>query len=229
MDVQKNSLLAISFIMVFLITGYLIQRPVLAGSLEPPPDAVDASGNPVPTMHTLDQIFYGAEYLTCDAGIGFLDNSDGTVTDCTTGLVWMKDTYGINHSSWESAMTKCAELETKKGGVFDGSSPGDWRLPSTSELLSLVDLTYRKPALHNTDATKQWSEGDPFLNVMAALPPYPPKYWSSEIEQTGCDETWGCRADYLSVIEGSVGKSYLVDLTTGWDALHKVWCVRDPF
>ncbi|MEW6054835.1 MAG: hypothetical protein AB1552_13815 [Nitrospirota bacterium] len=41
---------------VIVIAFVLLPCLSIAGSLEPAPDAVDLSGNPVPTMKTLDEV-----------------------------------------------------------------------------------------------------------------------------------------------------------------------------
>ncbi len=63
----------------------------------------------------------------------FQDNSDGTVTDTVTGLVWeqVRGVDGSDPLPWQAALDYCAKLE--KGGV------NNWRLPSIRELESLVD------------------------------------------------------------------------------------------
>lgn len=70
----------------------------------------------------------------------FLDNADKTITDTATGLMWQKETHGTS-LDWEGAMLSC------EARVFpDAEIYADWRLPSRSELLSIV--TYgQSPAI----------------------------------------------------------------------------------
>ena len=99
----------------------------------------------------------------------FADNGDGTITDNVTGLMWQKTDNG--ESTWDNAVARAASVAT--GGYTD------WRLPTPSELFSLmnhnngnpaaIDLKYfpSNPAgaaeywwssdLYGTDATHVWS------------------------------------------------------------------------
>jgi len=92
----------------------------------------------------------------------FKDNGNGTVTDCLTGLVWLKDPTCPGVMNWEEALRFCRQLAAGKCGLRDSSNIGDWRLPSVNELESLVDLRFSKPCLANTSGQGQWSENDPF-------------------------------------------------------------------
>ena len=75
----------------------------------------------------------------------FVDNGDGTVTDRSTGLMWMQDdsgSLGAGHGAdgrldWQQA------LEWAENLTYAGYS--DWRLPNAKELHSIVDYT-RSPA-----------------------------------------------------------------------------------
>ena len=62
----------------------------------------------------------------------FIDNTDGTITDNATGLMWMQ-------SDNSTAMKWKDALEYAEGAEFAGHS--DWRLPNAKELQSLVDYT----------------------------------------------------------------------------------------
>jgi hypothetical protein len=68
----------------------------------------------------------------------FADNSDGTVSDNATGLMWTQDDNG-EALSWEAALSY-AENATIAG--YD-----DWRLPNAKELQSLADYSGVFPAM----------------------------------------------------------------------------------
>lgn len=71
----------------------------------------------------------------------FVDNSDQTITDNATGLMWQQDdTESLN---WDDAISQC---ETATTASFD-----DWRLPNAKELHSLVDYTV-SPDTHDHPA-----------------------------------------------------------------------------
>ena len=83
----------------------------------------------------------------------FIDNKDGTVTDSLTGLIWLKNTNCFGMMNWESARLAAKNLKDGDCGpdpaliLSDGSSAGDWRLPTMSELCMLIDFSRRAPAL----------------------------------------------------------------------------------
>lgn len=85
----------------------------------------------------------------------FTDNSDGTVTDSTTGLVWQQCQDGLsgaacgtgtaNAYTWQAALNRVATMN--QAGF---ASHRDWRLPNRNELATLIDYTRRAPAVDNT-------------------------------------------------------------------------------
>ncbi len=85
----------------------------------------------------------------------FTDNKDGTVTDNLTKLVWLKNMncFGIQDS--QNAVLAAKSLKEGDCGptpdlvLSDGSSAGDWRLPTMKELCTLIDFSQREPALPN--------------------------------------------------------------------------------
>jgi hypothetical protein len=83
----------------------------------------------------------------------FKDNQDGTVTDNLTGLVWLKNAKCFAMMDWESARQAAKRLKDGDCGpepalvLSDGSSSGDWRLPTMNELCALIDFSRRDPAL----------------------------------------------------------------------------------
>ena len=83
----------------------------------------------------------------------FNDNKDGTVTDNLTGLIWLKNTNCFGMMDWEGAILAAKSLKDGDCGpdptlaLSDGSSAGDWRLPTMHELCLLIDYSKRNPAL----------------------------------------------------------------------------------
>ena len=94
----------------------------------------------------------------------FTDNLNGTVTDNLTGLIWLKNANCADRKLWDDAMEFCKTLVDGECGLKDGSSVGQWRLPSQEELKSLVDSSLASPSI---------PAGNPFENVQSNY------YWSS--------------------------------------------------
>ena len=65
----------------------------------------------------------------------FVDNSDGTVSDEATGLMWAQDDSGEG-MDWESALAWAEQMNDEN---YLGHN--DWRLPNAKELQSLVDYS----------------------------------------------------------------------------------------
>lgn len=80
------------------------------------------------------------------------------VVDHRTGLMWARNANLPSAiQSWTQAVAFCESLD------YGGHT--DWRLPSFNELVSLIDLRYRRPSLCNTQGTGKWAPNDPFRNV----------------------------------------------------------------
>jgi hypothetical protein len=104
----------------------------------------------------------------------FTINGDGTVTDNLTGLIWLRYTSCSGPRNWAQALSwsnglydgcpDCGGADNDCG-LSDGSQLGDWRLPNSKELQSLLQCDYFDPALSNTVGDGQWSEGDAFFGV----------------------------------------------------------------
>ena len=121
----------------------------------------------------------------------FVDNTDGTVTDMLTGLVWLKDAScadigpnGNGTANFSTALSAAAALANGTCGLSDGSTAGTWRVPSYFELLSLLDLDYTFPALSNGEGTAKWTEGDVFVGVQSG------SYWSSTSSVGSANHAW---------------------------------------
>ena len=85
----------------------------------------------------------------------FKDSGDGTVTDNLTGLIWLKNANCFGMKDWSGAVAAVGSLKNGDCGpdphlvLSDGSSAGDWRLPTMQELCTLIDFSNRNPALPN--------------------------------------------------------------------------------
>jgi hypothetical protein len=88
------------------------------------------------------------------ASADFTDNTDGTVSDISTNLMWQQQDDGTART-WADGLTYC------KGLSLGGHT--DWRLPNIKELKSIADMTKYNPAIDTTY----------FLNTASAY------YWSS--------------------------------------------------
>lgn len=119
-----------------------------------------------------------------------------TVRDRLTGLVWRREAdLCAGPSSWSGALDAVRRLDS-------GVAPGDrWRLPSVSELESLLDTGHCDPSL---------PEGHPFRRVGNG-------YWSST--SSVIDPEW---AMVLHLGRGAVGVGIKVD------PRYLVWPVRGP-
>ncbi len=93
-------------------------------------------------------------YVRCVAGNtsygvnDFTDNSDSTVSDNATGLMWQQD--DTSSTDWEDAISTCEAATT--------ASYTDWRLPNVKELQSIVDYSL-SPDINSTAAI------DPVFNA----------------------------------------------------------------
>ena len=99
------------------------------------------------------------------------DNSDGTVTDTATGLIWMRCSMG---QSWgNGTCTGSAATYTKDDAwglshIFAGHN--DWRLATNEELLGITDTSRSSPAIDviafpNTPSYRFWTS-TPYLPTL---------------------------------------------------------------
>lgn len=99
----------------------------------------------------------------------FTDNNNGTITDMLTGLVWMKDSTcsgATDLFDWTNALLLANAVASGGcNGLNDGSIAGEWRLPNSIELASLLT--------NYTGQPDSWLTAQGFSNVMPAF------YWTS--------------------------------------------------
>ncbi len=124
----------------------------------------------------------------------FIDNSDGTVTDNATGLMWSKNDNGEG-LTWENA------LSYAEGATIGGYD--DWRLPNAKELQSIIDYT-RSPATTSSAAI------DPIFNCSTITDEGDetnyPFYWTGTThinwtEQAGGNAAYLCFGEALGFME----------------------------
>ncbi|MFZ4580095.1 MAG: DUF1566 domain-containing protein [Myxococcota bacterium] len=118
-----------------------------------------------------------------------IDTPSGTVHDSVTGLTWQRDLTISGKRSWAGATSFCAGLNL--------NGPG-WRLPTTVELLSIVDRGQMGPAVDKTAFPYTASEW----------------FWTST-KVPGSDNVW-----YIDFTAGSTGIR-----APGFE--YQVRCVRD--
>ncbi len=118
-------------------------------------------------------------------------NTDGTVTDDNTGLMWQREDDSTPRT-WADAVNYCES--SMLGGYTD------WRLPDKKELFTLVHYGY-------------WNEGDPAISD-DSTPTIDPAafpntslsaYWSSTVSARSNDGAWAVSFDpylYLMAING---------------------------
>src|SRR4030042_3828304 len=122
---------------------------------------------------------YYVQYVRGNTNYGmnqFIDNSDGTITDKATGLIW-SNADSSEGMDWEGAL---AWVQQKNKENYLGYT--DWRLPNAKELQSIVDYT-RSPQTTNSAAT------DPMFNSTSITneggqKDYP-FYWTSTTHSRG--------------------------------------------
>ena len=128
------------------------------------------------------------------SGQRYADCGNGTVTDSTTGLIWLKDAAcaSLGTVDYAEANTEAGELHSGECGLSDGSVRGDWRLPTREEWLETLagpqgfiaqydPTTCLHPALRANDGTTCYSaaaqgtgaDQHAFLNVVSG------GYWAS--------------------------------------------------
>ncbi len=139
----------------------------------------------------------------CNDGGRYEDMDDGTVQDCRTGLIWLKNANcannfgGIDKSTgtldWHDAMTWVAAVRDTGNpatscGLTDGSSQGDWRLPTKTEWMAMVAYAKMKgysPVLTNAAGTAPLADGDAFNNVQSTN-----FYWTSTVNPLNITQAW---------------------------------------
>ncbi len=144
----------------------------------------------------------------------FSDNSDGTITDASTELMWSQNDSGEG-LTWEAAL---AWVQTKNAETYLGYS--DWRLPNVKQLHSIVDYT-RSPGTTDSAAI------DPLFNATSitneANQSDYPCYWSGTTHANWSEEMGGSAGAYVAF-----GRA-MGYMDGGWQDVHGAGAQRsDP-
>ena len=141
------------------------------------------------------------------AATRFTTNSDGTVTDNLTGLVWLQDAGCLGTALWADAISAVNQLASGACGLSDGSAAGQWRVPNLNELESLIDVSSANPAL---------PANHPFQNVSPGIYWTSTSYWGGE---GGSPQAWTIRLSdgrYMNDSNANVKAT----------AMNAVWAVK---
>jgi hypothetical protein len=94
----------------------------------------------------------------------YIVNSGGTVTDATTGLIWKRCSEGQSGADCENgrAATYSWREAVALAAVTDFNRSKSWRLPTVSELATLLEYQCTMPAINltafpATPATNYWT------------------------------------------------------------------------
>lgn len=157
----------------------------------------------------------------------FEDNGNGTVTDCRSGLIWLKNANCADTSggivknknnggilTWADAQTWSAGLADTICGLTDGSYAGDWRLPTKSEWMAMVVSArkqgFKAPVVTNGAGNGPWSSGNLFDAIQSSG-----SYWSNTSASGSAINGW-----MMNLNDGSLTGN-IRGLGTGY-----VWPVR---
>lgn len=143
-----------------------------------------------------------------DSSNRYVNCENGTITDNRSGLVWLANANCLGDLNWFEAMEAVrglSDLPDEGSACFglsrdecdcalsDGSSPGEWRLPSIAEWEAMVEPTCSDPALSDDEGSGCWnSPCDPgstcsFYRVQSSS-----NYWSasSDLTSTNVFNVW---------------------------------------
>jgi len=138
----------------------------------------------------------------------YTDCGNGTVTDSLTGLVWLKQATCLPSADFEAAKKAVAGLKNGDCMLTDGSSPGDWRLPTQKDwettMEKALDMGCSGPTLTNDAGTGCITAGpSSFTDVEADY------YWSSTTLE-GQDRAYFGDIDHGHLLNGAFTTSLRV-------------------
>jgi hypothetical protein len=140
------------------------------------------------------------------------DNSDGTVTDTMTGLVWLQQANCIN-DTWAGALADISALASGQCGLTDGSTAGSWRMPNRKEMESIADRAQNNQSeFFDTN----WISANSSISSMNAVfsnfiqQQY---YWTSTTNASDVSEAWtvfSCDYGVYDILKANTGYTLAV-------------------
>ena len=105
----------------------------------------DANGSQI-SCPTASESFFGQDANYEGLTPSFQNNNDGTITDLNTGLMWQQtaDTDGSGTIDASDKLTYDAAVAAANALALGGYN--DWRLPTITELYSLIDFSGTDPS-----------------------------------------------------------------------------------
>jgi len=172
----------------------------LAKAQEATGSAVQAMmGKPVTSAQVLKDAYMGLQpKATALMADRYRDNGDGTVTDVSTGLQWMRFALGQTWQAgkctgaarkfhWNGAKAAAEAINRETG--YAGCR--DWRLPSKEELLSLVYCSSGKPKTWNDTGWRCEGNYQKPTVFQPAFPNTPSVYfWSGTPDANDSSRAW---------------------------------------
>lgn len=160
----------------------------------------------------------------------YCDGGNGTVTDTVTGLIWTKEVNCIRHGTWADVNTAVKQLGAGACGLKDGSTPGDWRLPTKAEWEATVEWGVTQgctgkwgPALSDLSGRQCMSDGHgfftPFVGITTIPSPLlysPLAFWSNQSDQANPENA----ASFVELSNG--GLAFWLKTSS-----MRAWAVRD--
>ena len=154
----------------------------------------------------------------------YVDCGNGTVTDTATGLIWLKQANCFPALNYSAANQAAAGLADGECGLTDGSSVGDWRLPTMAEwqaavaravVLGCTAANGAQPSLTNDPGDSCYSAGaTSFLGVSMSAALGASAYWSSSSTVSGASSFGDASLIFLS--NGQPNQSHKLDPRLVW-------------
>ena len=118
---------------------------------------------------------------------------NGALIDTSTGLVWLQNANCFGMKNWQDAMNAAASLKSGSCGLTDGSTVGQWRLPTKDELV----------------ARQKNQQG--FINVQSGY------YWSGSTFSYNTTSAWfvGMSGGYVVAYGIKTGNFYVWPVRSG--------------